>query len=260
MKTFALTILLAFSLACYAQEQDADIKTMTLEECIQIALNKNLGVKTAENNLLAARSNKTQAKFNFLPNLNASVGFSTRDGSAINNAGAVVSNTSDQSQPRISSNFTLFNALANHHLLNRRRHEYEASRYQLEDAKIAIEATVTRSYLSVLVDQENVRISDQRLSLLEDQLDRERKRESVGVGNLETVYNFQSQVATERLNNVNLKNLYQSDLLALLQSLQLNDGTDVRIVPLDLENIDILLEYEEYPIVLDEILKKFIQS
>lgn len=255
MKTFALTFLLIFSFASFAQEQNSDVRKLTLEECIQIALNKNLNVKRAENNLIAARSNKTQAKLNFLPTLNGVYDYSTLDGSGINNSGDVVTSTSDQSRPRVNSNLVVFNALANHHLLSQRRHEYESSRYQLEDTKIAIEATVTRSYLSVLVDQENVRISDQRLKLLEDQLDRERKRESVGVGNLETVYNFQSQVATERLNNVNLKNLYQADLLALLQSLQLNDGSDVRIVPLELDNLDILLEYEEYPVVLQEIMQ-----
>ncbi|MEP1097057.1 MAG: TolC family protein [Cyclobacteriaceae bacterium] len=255
MKIFALTFLFAYSFASCAQAQDADIRALTLEECIQIALNKNLTIKGAENSLLAARSNRNQAKFNFLPNLNANLNYSTNDGSGINNAGEVVTNASDQSRPRLSSNLVLFNAFANHHLLSRRRHEYESFRYQLENQKIVTQATVVRNYLNVLVDEENVRISDQRLQFLEEQLDRERKRESVGVGNLETVYNFQSQVATERLTNVNLKNQYQSDLLTLLQSLQLNDGSDIRVVPLETADLDGLLEYEEYPIVLKEIMQ-----
>lgn len=255
MKTFALTLLLTISFASFAQEQKDNIRTLNLEECVQIALSKNLTIKGAENNLLAARSNKAQAKFNFLPNLNANLNYSTNDGSGINNEGKVVTNTSDQSRPRLSSNFVLFNAFANHHLLSRRRHEYESSRYQLENTKILTQATVVRNYLNVLVDEENVRISDQRLQFLEEQLDREKKRESVGVGNLETVYNFQSQVATERLTNVNLKNQYQSDLLTLLQSLQLNDGSDVRIAPLEIGELDNLLEYEDYPIVLKEIMQ-----
>ena len=255
MKTFALILLLTFSLTSIAQEQNDEIRTLTLEECINIALDKNLTIKGAENTLIAARSNKLQAKLNFLPNLNANLNFSTNDGSGINNAGDVVTNTSDQSRPRISSNLILFNAFANHHLLSRRRHEFEASRYQLENMKVFTQATVVRNYLSVLVDEENTRISNQRLEFLEEQLERERKRESVGVGNLETVYNFQSQVATERLNNVNLKNQYQSDLLTLLQSLQLNDGSDVRVVPLETSDLENLLDYEDYPIVLQEIME-----
>ena len=253
MKTFAFTFSLIVCAGLYAQEQDG-VRTLTLEECIQIAQTKNLDIKRSENNLLAARSNKRQAMFNFLPTATFNYDYTYIDGATITNAGTVVPNTSEQSSPDLTSNFTVFNAFANHHTLNRRKHEYESSRLQLEDQKISVEATVIRNYLNVLVDSENVRISDQRLELLENQFEREKKRESVGVGNLETVYNFQSQVATERLNNVNLKNQYQSDLLTLLQLLQLNDGTDVRITPLDLNN-EILLDYDDYPLVLDQILK-----
>ena len=96
--------------------KDREPKSLTLEECIQIALDKNLTIKGAENNLIAAKSNKVQAKFNFLPNLNANLNYSTNDGSGINNSGDVVTNTSDQSRPRINSNFILFNAFANHHI------------------------------------------------------------------------------------------------------------------------------------------------
>ena len=254
MKTFAFIFLFVSTLVGLAQDQD-EIRTLTLEDCIQIALNKNLNVKRAENNLLAARSNQTQAKLNFLPTATFNYDYTNIDGATITNSGDVVPNSTSQSSPDITSNFVIFNAFANHHLLSQRKHEYESSKYLLEDAKITVQATVIRNYLSVLVDTENIRISDQRLELLEGQLDREKKRESVGVGNLETVYNFQSQVATERLNNVNLKNQYQSDLLTLLQSLQLNDGTDIRVVPLDLSSLDILLEYDDYPVVLNEIIK-----
>lgn len=246
------TVCLFVTLSVVGQDS---VRVLTLQECVDMASSRNLTIKQNQNNLFGAQSNKRQAYFNFLPNLNASGGYSYFDGNNIDFSGQVVSNTSRSSRPAIASNVVLFSAFSNHHLLNRRKHEYESSRYQLEDSKIAIKATVIRNYLSVLVDTENVRISDQRLGFLEEQLDREKKRVSVGVGNLETVYNFQSQVANERLNNVNLKNQYQSDLLALLQSIQLEDYRGVSIAPLDLESLEILVEYDPYNQVLDEILK-----
>ncbi|MEP0986730.1 TolC family protein [Ekhidna sp.] len=238
----------------FAVAQDS-VRVLTLQECLNMASSRNLTIKQNQNNLIGAQSNKRQAYYNFLPNLNASGGYTYFDGNNIDFSGQVVSNTSRSSRPSISSNLVLFNAFANHHLLNRRKHEYESSRYQLEDSKIAIKATVIRNYLSVLVDTENVRISDQRLEFLEEQLDREKKRVSVGVGNLETVYNFQSQVANEKLNNVNLNNQYQSDLLALLQSIQLENYSGVRIAPLDLESLEILIEYDPFDQVLEEIMQ-----
>ena len=235
-----------------SQAQDS-LRVLTLEECINMAVNRNLTVKQNQNNLIAAQSNKRQAYFNFLPSLNANLNHSYSDGSDIV-AGNVVSFTSWNGRPNISSNVVLFNAFANHHLLSRRRHEFESSRYLLEDSKIAIKATVIRNYLNVLVDSENVKISDQRLEFLENQLDREEKRVSVGVGSLDAVYNFQSQVATERLNNVNLKNRYQSDLLALLQSIQIEDYKGIVLQPLNLQDLEILVEYDDYNVVLAEIM------
>ncbi len=223
-----------------------------MEECINMALSRNLTIKQNQNNLLGAQSNKRQAYFNFLPDLNANLNHSYTDGSDIV-AGNVVSFTSWNGRPNLSSNLTLFNAFANHHLLNRRKHEFESSRYQLEDSKLTITATVIRNYLNVLVDTENSRISDQRLEFLEEQLDREKKRVSVGVGSPETVYNFQSQVANERLNNVTLMNQYQSDLLSLLQSIQIESYQGIRLQPLAIEDLEILIEYDEFDVVLSEI-------
>ena len=248
LTAFCLALLCLF----FSFAQDAK-RILTLEECIEMALSRNLTVKQNQNNLLASQSNKRQAYFNFLPNLNATLNHSYTDGSDIV-AGSVVSFTSWNGRPNISSNAILFNAFANHHLLNRRKHEFESSRYQLEDSKLAIKATVIRNYLNVLVDTENIRISDQRLEFLEEQLGREKKRLSVGVGSPETVYNFQSQVATEKLTNVNARNLYQSDLLSLLQSIQSDVYDGVALQPLNVNEVDILIDYDEYNVVLADIM------
>ncbi len=257
MRKFIFGTIILF--AGFLSNAQDSVRVLTLQQCIDMALARNLTIKQNQNNLFGAQSNKRQAYYNFLPNLNASYNYQFIDGSAINNSGQVVNSTSERSSPNLTSNVILFNAFANHHLLNRRKHEYEASRYQLEDGKITIKATVIRNFLNVLVDTENVRISDQRLEFLEEQFDREKKRVSVGVGNLETVYNFQSQVANEKLNNVNLKNQYQSDLLALLQSIQIESYAGVQIAPLDVDDLEILVEYDSYDLVLEEILQNSFQ-
>ncbi|MEM8938179.1 MAG: TolC family protein [Bacteroidota bacterium] len=249
MRKFLFGFMSLLAVSSWAQE----VRELTLDECINMALSRNLTIKQNQNNLIGAQSNKRQAYYNFLPNLNAEFNHSYTDGSDIV-AGSIFSFRSWNARPWLRSSFTVFNAFANHHLLNRRKHEFEATRFQLEDTKLIVTATVIRNYLNVLVDTENVRISDQRLGFLEEQLDREKKRVSVGVGNLETVYNFQSQVANERLNNVNLKNLYQSDLLNLLQSIQIENYKNVKLQSLELENLEILMNYDDYDEVLNDVL------
>ncbi len=251
MRKFIFGLTLFIAVGAFSQNAT---RILTLQECIDMASSRNLTIKQNQNSLIGAKSNKRQAYYNFLPSLNARYNYLIIEGSAINNAGQVVNSTSRRSSPNINSNLILFNAFANHHLLNRMKHEYESSLYQLEDSKIDIKATVIRNYLNVLVDSENVRISDQRLEFLEEQLDREKKRVSVGVGNLETVYNFQSQVANERLNNVTVKNQYQSDLLSLLQSIQIENYSGIGIAPLDVDDVEILIEYDSFDVVMQEIL------
>lgn len=249
-----LTFCLAFFCSILASAQDS-VRVLTLEECIDIAVARNLTVKQNQNNLLAAQSNKKQAFYNFFPDLTFAGGYTIIEGTRFDNAsGRFVSTTTKQSNPELSSGMNVFNAFSNHHLMNRRSHEYQSSYYRLEDSKILTKANVIRSYLSVLVDLENIRVSDQFLEFLESQYERENKRVSVGVGNLESVYNFQSQVANERLNNVNLENQFQSDLLALLQLLQMNDGSLVRVKPLDSSNMEVLSTFDSYDQVLNEVL------
>ncbi|MEM6642871.1 MAG: TolC family protein [Bacteroidota bacterium] len=257
MRFFCCVLLIQTSYHLFAQDTE---RVLSLDECIEIAVNRNLTIKQNQNNLIAAQSNKRQAFFNFLPNFSISGGYTIVEGTRFDNAsGRFVSATTRQSNPELTGGLNVFNAFANHHLMNRRSHEYQSSYYQLEDSKLFTIANVIRSYLNVLVDLENLNVSNQFLSFLESQYEREKKRVSVGVGDLESVYNFQSQVATERLNNVNLENQYQSDLLALLQLLQLNDGSSVKVNPLDSTALDVLSEFDPYNVVLQEVLQNSFQ-
>ncbi len=252
IRKFVFCLALACSLLSLAQDS---ARVLTLKECIEIAITRNLSIKQNQNNLLAAQSNKRQAFYNFFPDLNFSGGYTIIEGTRFDNSsGRFVSATTRRSNPELVARVNIFNAFANHHLLNRRSHEYQSSFYQLEDSKLLTKANVIRSYLSVLVDLENIRVSNEFMEFLTSQYEREKKRVSVGVGNPESVYNFKSQLANERLNNVNLENQFQSDLLALLQLLQMNDASSVKVEPLETEDKEVLMSFDSYEQILNEVL------
>jgi outer membrane protein len=87
---------------------------------------------------------------------------------------------------------------------------------------------------------------------LQSQLEREIKRESVGVGNMESVYNFRSQIANEKLNQVRLNNQLKTDQLLLIQTLQLDISNEYEIESEFTANDDALLELESYDNILDQ--------
>lgn len=251
---FGLLLLALFVVS--AQEE----RVLTLDECIQLAINRNLTIKQNENSLMAAESNRRQAYFNFLPDLNISGGYSISEGSFFdNNSGQFATATTRSSNPEISSGLNVFSGFSNHYQLKRRKHEYNSSLYRLEDSKVTTQVAVIENYLNVLLGLENLRVSDERLSFLKSQFDREKKRMDVGVGSLESVYSFQSAIATEENANLSLRNQNQLNMLSLKQLLQFNVMDEIQIQPLEVDSLSKLTQVEEYDVVLQDILRNSFQ-
>lgn len=245
-----LGFMLGFSSA-NAQE----IRKLTLEECIDIALNNNISVQRARNDALMASSNKKQSLLNFLPSLQARANYNNRTGTFWDeNAARQVSDVTSTSSPNINAGLLIFNGLRNHHNKKQRNNEYNASNYAVEGTKQTVKTNVIAFYLNLAADKENIKISEGRLALLTRQLEREEKREQAGVGQIEEVYNLRSQVANEKLNLVTLKNTYERDRLLLIQALQLENVQNIDISDLEISDQEIEQQIELYQNVIDKVM------
>ncbi len=236
--------------------QDTSRVVLTLDECIQTALNNNLSIQRAQNNRLIAKSNQLQSIMGHLPSINAQVNYDFFFGTTFDvNAARQVTATTRSSQPRISANYNLFNGFATHSTRQQRTSELVAAEENVEATKIQTEANIMEAYLAVLLGEENIRISQERVDFLQAQLDRAVSRESVGVGNMEEVFNFRSQLATEKLNRQTLENQYQSDKLRLLQAMRL-DVTEFEYAIEAIEESDeeLLNEVDPFSTVLTDIM------
>ena len=226
---------------------------MTLDECIDIALSNNISVRRARNNALIASANNRQALLNFLPSLQARLNYDVFTGTFWDdNAARQVTEVSNSSRPNISSNFIVFNGLRNQYNKKQRVEELKASNYAVEDAKQLVRTDVISFYLNLAADKENLKISEGRLDLLTQQLEREEKREEAGVGRIEEVYNLRSQVANERLNLVTLQNTYKRDKLLLVQALQEVEAQNIEISDLDISEEEVEKEIDSYQNVIDK--------
>jgi outer membrane protein len=245
-----------FSILVSPAFSQSEPEVLTLERAMELALQNNIELKRAQNNIIAAVSNKRQAVMNFLPNLNASIGYTVSNGTNFdNNSGQFVTTTFEQSSPTLSSNMNLFSAFYNHHLLHRRENEVESSVYALRYSELIVRANVLLRFLNVSLDRENIKNSERRLELLQSQLEREEKRESVGVASLENVYNFRSQVANQKLTLVGLENQYKSDFLALIQTLQLNDPENYVLQDVEVQVSEEDTQVEPFQQVMAEVLE-----
>ena len=249
MRLFLAATLLSFSLVANAQ---SDTIRLTLDECIQTALDNNIALQQAENNALIAKASRKQALMSFLPDLQAAWNYNMLFGTFWDNVAASRVSKQFSSNPNISSNLTVFSGLQQQH--NRRSADltYEAAKENINSSKLDTKTNVLSAYLATILDKENIKISEKRLTLLEAQLEREVKRESVGVGNLETVYNFRSQVANERLSLTNLRNQLRSDMLTLVQLLQLDPSNNYAIAENESPGEALLESLDPYDEILEE--------
>lgn len=229
-----------------------EVRVLTLSECMQVAMDNNIQLKRVQNNARIADANYFQSLMEFLPSVGASMNYDLYNGTFFDNTAAKqVTEVTNSSSPRLDASWTLFNGFSNHYNRQSALNQKEASTYAVQEQKQSVESNVLAAYLSVVLDKENIKISEGRIALLESQLEREKKRNEIGVGNLEEVYNFQSQLANENLTMVNRKNELMTDMLRLLQTLQLEVSRDYDVAPYDFDLDPDLVEIERFDEVLE---------
>ncbi|MEQ9423473.1 MAG: TolC family protein [Cyclobacteriaceae bacterium] len=228
-------------------------QSLTLETAIEIALENNIGLKRAQNGVIMARNNQNQSKFEFLPSLNANTNYQWRGGfSGLNADGDPINGSSQVSFPSLNANFVLFNGLTNINTYSQNKLLHEAAQQNFQNQKDFTKVAVMGLYLQVLLAEENMKISQARLDLLNQQLTREEKRLEVGVSTQDQVFNFKSQIATENLNYITLKNNYDRFKLQLLQALLLESDGDYEIEPIEISDADASDPIEPYSALKQE--------
>ncbi len=252
MRKVLLCLLLAVSASLSAQ----NTQVLTLDDCINLALENGLEIERARNNELIARSTKLQSLMQFLPSVNAGINWNMSLGNQFDqNTLQVVNITTQRSSPSVQANWILFQGLSNLNVRNQRDHEYRAAQETSRNTTLTTKANILSFYLNVILSQENIKISQQRVDLLTAQLDRAEKRESVGVGNLEEVYNFRSQLATEKLNLANLQNVFAGSKLTLLQAMQLDPtAAEYEVEPYVISESDLIAEPDAFNAILYDAL------
>lgn len=254
MRKFIFGIVFLFTITSQAQ-QAQEVRELTLDECISIAMEKNINLKRARNNEISARANRFQAIMNFFPSVSARINYDYFFGNFFDqNAARQVSETTNSSNPNLSSSVTLFNGFSNQYNLKQRVSEQRAAEAAVDNAQLTVKSDIMTFYLNAVLSQENLRIAEDRVELLEAQLYREEKRVSVGVGNLDAVYNLRSLLSNEKQSLITSKNTVASSQLTLVQAMQLDPSINYKIAPEAIVEDDLMIELDPFDVILSEAL------
>jgi outer membrane protein len=229
---------------------------LTLQDCIQIGLANNITVKKVSNDFMIAQANEKQSKMEYLPRVSAYSNYNISHG-LTNDPTSFdpVTATTRSSTPSVAIDLNIFNGMRTRNSVRRNSLVKQAAEYDLAQSKDDIELTITASYLLVISDKENIKVANDRLELLTNQLERAERRVEAGVANMEQVFNLRSQIANEQLNKVNLENRYKSDRLSLLQILLLDPALDYQIKDPSILSQNIDAEIPNYQELKEEVLQ-----
>ena len=142
MKKFILIVTVLSTLTLSAQK-----KNYTLEECVRMALEKNINIKQTELDIDNARNDQWVAKQAFLPNLNVQSQHIWNNGLSQNITNGLIENLTTQfSSLGASAGVTLFNGRQNFNQLYRANLNVLARQYQLDDIKDNTSLFVANAY------------------------------------------------------------------------------------------------------------------
>jgi outer membrane protein len=232
------TVLFLFTFALTAQ-----IREYTLEECILIALDKNIRIKQSELDLESAEIDKADAIGNFLPRLNAQSQQIWNNGLSQNITNGLIENLTTQfSSFGGNIGVTLFNGRQNVNQLSRANLNILARQYQLEDMKDDISLFVANAYLQVMFSKELEQVQRYQLELAKQELERTQLSIDAGILTAAEIYEIEANVATQEQAVIQAENAYRLSRISLAQLLLITDY----------ENFDIA--QEEFDIPFSEIL------
>jgi outer membrane protein len=223
----------------------AQVKQYTLEECVMIALEKNISIQQSELDLEGADIDKADAFGNFLPRINAQSQHIWNNGLSQNITNGLIENLTTQfSSFGGNIGVTLFSGKQNINQLARANLNIISRQYQLEDMKDDISLFVANSYLQVMFNKELEQVQKYQLQLAQQELERTQIRIDAGVQTKAEIYEIEANLAAQEQALVQAENAFLLSRISLAQLLLITDyeNFDIATVDYDVPLSQILLE------------------
>lgn len=218
----AITLLVVFT-GARAQE------TWSLQKCIDYALKNNIQIKQQALNSAYYNNQLGQAKFNRLPNLNASFQNNMSFGRSLGSDNTYLDINSNSTSGSLSSNITVWNGFILNNSVKAAEFDLKASLEEMQKAKDDMMLNIAASYLEILFAEELIIVAEDLLKITQLQIDRTGKLVEAGSLAKGSLLEIEAQYAREELNVVNAQNRSQLAYLVLYQLLELPSTESFKI-------------------------------
>ena len=231
MKTFVTFLLSIITFVVSAQGT-----AYTLEECVLIALDKNISIKQSELDLEGASIDKDDAIGNFMPRLSLQSQHIWNNGLSQNITNGLIENLTTQfSSFGGNIGVTVFNGRQNINQLSRANLSIIARQYQLDDMKDDISLFVANAYLQVMFNKELAQVQRYQMELTQEDLERTKSRIEAGVLTKADIYEIEANLASQEQALIQADNNYRLSLISLAQLLLITDYENFNIAAEDFD-------------------------
>lgn len=211
------------------------IKQMSLQECIDLAKEKNIQVQNQKHTISKLEEDLTISKGLFLPNLGVSTTQSYNLGDSFNVSTNLGQRESSSSLLGLSSSMVLFNGKATVNQLKYAKLNAEKGSVELEKIKRELELLITNAYLQALLFKEAITAAKNQLKVSKQQLARVKVLYKNGIITKNELLENHSLVETDRKNNIDATVNYKNSLLRISELISLES-----IEELDIQELNIL--------------------
>tara|TARA_Y200000002_G_scaffold367282_1_gene359166 strand:+ start:1020 stop:2396 length:1377 start_codon:yes stop_codon:yes gene_type:complete len=229
LKQKTLLLLLLFGLISTSLfAQSTDVRVITIDQAISIALENNYSLKQAKNELDLAEDLIFSEKADFLPTLSASMNGSRTTGQQFifdrfsEGLDPFVDVSSQSISGGVSANISLFNGFNNILTLKSGQSNKESTEQQYERAKESVIFNTASRYLQVLLDKELLAIAKKNLETSTAQLVQVQAQVELGARPIVDLFNQEAQVANDELVVTQRENTLSLNSLLLIRQLEMD--------------------------------------
>src|SRR3990172_780059 len=231
-KVVAIAEISCFAATILVSQQPAGKGQLTLDDAVRIALDQNISIRQAQNNMESAQSGVLSAYGSYLPTLSASGNWTRRQTERPASTQFILgipipvpatSSTNNDFSTGLSASYMIFDGFNRVANMNRATSNAVAAEQQATRTRQQIVYQVQAAYLNVLRTEQLVKVSEENLKRDQRQLERISESNRVGASSIADVYRQQSVVASDEVNLIGAQNNFdkaKADLLSLI-------GTDV---------------------------------
>ncbi len=254
MKHKHIVVLLIIVMGWSGYTQDLNQKNYSLDECISIAFENNLDLKSANLRANSAKVNHQQSKANLLPSINGNFNIGVNDGRSIDPfTNDFINQELTFSNMGLSLNATIFNGFRLLNTAKQNRLNRKASELEIEASKQDLVLSVTLAYLQVLNARDVLELTTARLETTKRQLKIQEGFYENESGNPADYADVLGQVANDETSILISESGFNNSKLSLMRLLNLEEN-----VTIDAEGL--ILDFEIYNLSAEDVYTEALQN